>query len=314
METSVTHQLPIDQAKPKRPRFSISPAHLAILPATVLFTLFVLIPAIGNLFFSFTDYLGNVDHINWIGFDHYVRAFTSDWGEIQDAIVKSIIFAIGVTSIQNGSALFLAVLVNMKIRFRNFYRMIIFMPTILGVIVIGLSWRLILNPIFGPVNEFLGNFDAKSGLLGEPDIALYLVILIQVWASVGYAMVIYIAGLQSIPEEMYEAASIDGASPMQQFTYITLPLLRPAVTINILLSLIGSLKLFQVILITTSGGPAQATTTLSLKVFQELTGSTGGSMPNHGYSAALSVLHFGLMFVVIVAVQWYLSRSERYLE
>lgn len=295
-------------------RFTINPAWLAILPAAILFSLFVLLPAIGNLVFSFTDYRGNVNNINWIGLDHYIRAFTSDWSAIRDSIRIAIIFAVGVTLIQNGLAILIAVLVNMRLRLRNVYRMIIFLPTILGVIVVGLSWRLILNPIFGPVNELLRTINAQSGLLGDPLVALWLVIFIQVWASVGYAMVIYVAGLQSIPEELYEAARIDGANPMQLFSSITLPLLRPAVTINVLLSLIGSLKLFQVILITTRGGPGDATTTLSLKVFQELTGAISGNLPNHGYSAALSVLHFALMFIVIVTVQWYLSRSERYLE
>lgn len=292
------------------PRLGVSPAALSLAPALILFSLFVLWPAIGNIYFSFTDYLGTSRNVRFIGLANYQRAFTSDWPIVSAAIGRSLVFAAGVTVAQNIMAVFLAVLLNLKIRLRSFHRMIIFLPTILGVTVIGLSWRLILNPIFGPLNRLLAATVGRSGLLGDPEIALTLLIGIQIWAAVGYSMVIYLAGLQTIAEELYEAADIEGANTTQKLFRITLPLLAPAVTINVLLGLIGSLKLFQIILITTGGGPGRATTTLSLMVFQELAGSVSGSLPNLGYSAALSVVHFALMFVVIAIAQVYLRRRE----
>ncbi|NGP44766.1 sugar ABC transporter permease [Bacillaceae bacterium SIJ1] len=278
---------------------------LVLLPAMVLYVLFLLFPAFGNIFFSFTDFTGDIRRpLNFVGLRNYERAFGSDFDNLSRIIQNTIVFALLVTIIQNIVAVFLAVLVNMKLVMRNVYRSIIFMPNILGVIVVGIVWVLIFDPYSGPVYRVLESIGIESALLGDPNAALYLVVFVTIWANVGYGMIIYLAGLQSIPTELYEAGRIDGASSWGAFRYITLPLLRPAITINILISIIGTLGMYDIILVLTNGGPGIATTTIGLYILQSL------SQYSQGYTAALSIIHFAIVLVVVLITQHYLRRKE----
>ncbi|MFC5406978.1 carbohydrate ABC transporter permease [Cohnella soli] len=280
---------------------------LAVMPALLLYGLFVLLPAVGNIYFSFTDFSGNVfSPIRWIGGANYARAFTWESEGLWHSVKVTFLFAVLVTVIQNAAAVVLAVLLNMKLRIRNFYRSVIFAPTILGVVIVGLIWTLIFDPYSGPVIKLLSAFHTNSALLGSPSIALYLVIFVTIWSTVGYAMILYLAGLQSIPHDLYESARIDGAGSAASFFHITLPLLRPAVTVNTLLSIIGSLKTFDIIVVMTNGGPGSATSTLGMYIFKNLL--TPGS--SQGYASALSVIHFGIVLAVVAIVQYYLRRRE----
>ncbi len=197
---------------------------LAVAPALLLYGIFVFLPSVGNIYFSFTDFSGYLNSaIHWVGLDNYKRAFTWEFSSLWNSIKITFIFAILVTVIQNAAAVVLAVLLNMKLQFRNFYRSVIFAPTILGVVVVGLIWTLIFDPISGPVIKLLNVFEMNSALLGSVNIALYLVIFVTIWSSVGFAMILYLAGLQGIPSELYESGRIDGTSPFTAFFYITLP-------------------------------------------------------------------------------------------
>jgi raffinose/stachyose/melibiose transport system permease protein len=164
------------------------------------------------------------------------------------------------------------------------------------------------SPSLGVVNAVLKSvFGVSSALLGDPKLSLFLVILVQLWISTGWAMVIYIAGLQSIPQELIDAVRVDGASPWQIFRYLTLPLLQPAVTINILISLIGSLKIADTIFILTNYD--SSTKNLPVYIFQ---GVLGGG--NQGTVATFSLVHFLIVSLVVVVAQYFLRRRERYLE
>lgn len=279
---------------------------IVILPALLLYLLFVLLPALGNVMFSFTDFNGNIhSKMQWVGLQNYIKAFTSDMDNLGKAIKVTIIFSLAVTLIQNIIAVFMAVLVNMKLKLRSFYRAVIFLPSVLGVVVIGLIWNLIFDPYSGPVNLFLQQFGADSALFGDPDIAIYLVIFVVIWANFGYAMIIYLAGLQGIPNELYEAGKIDGTSNWSSFRHITLPLLQPSITINVLISIIGALGTYDIIMVLTNGGPGIATRTIGLYVFKSI--FAGGSQ---GYVSALSMIHFSIVFVVVLITQFYLRRRE----
>ncbi|MCD9020371.1 carbohydrate ABC transporter permease [Cohnella silvisoli] len=280
---------------------------VAVTPALLLYAVFVLFPSIGNIYFSFTDFNGNVHKpIHWVGLDNYTRAFTWESEGLWHSIKVTFIFAVLVTFIQNAAAVIVAVFLNMKIRLRNFYRSVIFAPTILGVVVVGLIWTLILDPYSGPLIRIVQFFGGNSALLGSPDTALYLVVFVTIWSSLGYAMILYLAGLQGIPEHLYESAKIDGANARASFFHITLPMLRPSITVNVLLSIIGTLKTFDIIVVMTNGGPGTATTTLGMHIFKNLL--TPGS--SQGYAAALSIIHFVIVLAVVLIVQTYLQRKE----
>jgi raffinose/stachyose/melibiose transport system permease protein len=278
---------------------------IVTLPALLLFVLFVLYPAIGNIYFSFTNYNGNVHHFQWIGLGNYEKAFTSDWKGVWNAIRITIIFCILVTFIQNFVSVLLAVLVNLNLKLKSFYRSVIFLPNILGVLVVGLVWTLILDPYMGPVNKVLQMFGMDSALLGDRDIALYIVIFVAIWANMGYSMILYLAGLQGIPKETYEAGRIDGAAGWNAFIYITLPLLRPMITINVLIGIIGSLSIFDIVFVLTNGGPGDSTMTLGMYIFKNLFNGQ-----SQGYASALSIIHFFIILVVVLVAQFYLRRRE----
>jgi raffinose/stachyose/melibiose transport system permease protein len=278
---------------------------IVTLPALLLYLLFVLYPAIGNIYFSFTDYNGNIDRIDWVGLDNYRKAFTSDWNGVWNAIKITIIFCLLVTIVQNFVSVVLAVAVNLKLKLRNFYRSVIFLPNILGVLVVGLVWKLIFDPYLGPVNKLLQQFGWNSALFGDRDVALYLVIFVAIWANMGYSMILYLAGLQGIPKEIYEAGRIDGTTGWSALFLITLPLLRPIITINVLICLIGSLSIFDIVFVLTNGGPGNSTMTLGMYIFKNLF-----SGQSQGYASALSIIHFFIILLVVLICQHYLRRRE----
>lgn len=206
--------------------------------------------------------------------------------------------------IQNTIALFLSVQLNKKMKGHLFYRALIFMPVILGVTVVGYMWKLVLNPIDGPAQQLLSLFQTRSNFLGSINLAFPLVISIQIWMAMGYSLVIYLSGLQTIPEELYEAGHIDGANNFQIFRNITIPLLAPAITVNVLLAIIGSLQVFDTMFVLTNG--FFKTKTLSLLMFQE---AFRGSQ-RQGYASAIAVLLFILVLFFVLVFQFYLRKRE----
>ncbi|GHO84760.1 ABC transporter permease [Dictyobacter formicarum] len=277
-----------------------------MIPGLVLFVLFALAPSIATVFLSFTDISG-VANGSWhfIGFQNYIEYFTS--GALRDnidALQRTIIFCLSVTFIQNAISLGLAILLNMKLRGRNFYRSIIFMPVILGVTVIGLIWSLIFDPANGPVAALLAHFGQSSAFFGSNSVAFPLVIGVQIWSAMGYSMVIFLAGLQAIPLELHEAATVDGATSWQNFRHITYPLLASSVTVNMLLGIIGSLQTYQIMYVLTHGN--FNTSVLSYQIFVI---GFSGSM-RQGYASALAMLQFILVAIVALAALVYLRRKE----
>lgn len=282
---------------------------IAITPALLLFALFILFPTIGNLYFSFTNYNGDLRNISWNGLANYEYALITDAKNVVNSLKVTAIFSVGVTVVQNLAAIFLAVLLTLNLKFKMFYRSIIFLPNLLGVVVVGFIWSLIFDPYSGPVNSFLKLLGMNSALLGNVDVALYLVIFVQIWMTVGYAMIIYIAGLQGIPNELYEAVTIDGATSFQKFVSVTIPQLWPVIIINIMLSLIGSLKVYDTIMVMTNGGPGQSTMTIGMYIFYNLFNSG----LTQGYASALSFIHFIIILIVVIFVYRILQkRTEGY--
>lgn len=285
---------------------------LGMLPALALYGLFSLGPSLATVFLSLTDISGVPDDPwHFIGLANYHEFFfLTNARDNLIALGHTLLFACVVTLLQNALGLLLAIVLQQKIRGRTFYRAVIFLPVILGVTVTGLMWSLILNPQGGPIEAVLGLFGQYSDLLGSYNLAFPLVMGVQIWMTVGFSMVIFLAGLQAIPGELQEAAHVDGASRWQIFRTVTFPLLAPAVTVNVLLSIIGSLQNYQTVYVLTQG--RNNTMVLGMQIFQQAFGAAQvgfGSM-RQGYGSAISVIQFFLVLGIVIVFQLYLRRRE----
>jgi raffinose/stachyose/melibiose transport system permease protein len=164
--------------------------------------------------------------------------------------------------------------------------------------------RVMYHPLAGPVTNLFG---VKVNLLGVPSTALYAVIFVQIWANLGFSMMVFLAGMQNIPSEIYEAGKLDGTGPWSAFRFLTIPLLAPSITINVLLAVIGTITGFELIFVLTGGGPALATQTLGIWVINQAF-FTGSRLP--GFASAIAMVQFALVFVIAMSMQYYLRRRE----
>lgn len=286
------------------------------LAGLVVLTIFGLVPAVGVAVASFTNLRGLPNlPVKWVGFDNYRSFFSpAKWADSSNALGNTIVFAIATTVVQIVLALAIALLLNRKLIGRNFVRAVVFMPTVLGVTVTGLVWSLMFNVSGGPATTVLSWFGRDSAFFGDPNIALGLVIVVQIWMVIGVSVIIFLSGLQSIPAELYEAGSIDGASSWQRFRNITVPLLAPSVTANVLLGIVNALQSYQLTYVLT--GPSnKSTQVLSLLVFVQGFGGKSGTTlsQSQGYAAAISMVQFILVGAVALVALAILRRRERQL-
>ncbi|HMQ32341.1 MAG TPA: sugar ABC transporter permease [Chloroflexaceae bacterium] len=290
--------------------------YLLLLPGFFFYLLIMLGPAIATGVYSFTDASGiQGAKVNWIGLENY-REFLFMGQASRDnyaALGRTLIFCFFVTSIQFGLGLLLALLVNQRLRGVNIFRTIFFMPVILGAVIQGLIWSLFLYPLGGPLATILGMFGVRSEFLGgQPSEAMAWVIFVQIWANLGVTMMIFIAGLQTVPADLYESARIDGASGWQVFRNVTWPLLTPSVNTNLLLNIIGSLQAWQLFLVLI--GYRNGTQVLGYLIFAQGFGQTSGSVTSafrQGYAASASIVLFCLVLAIGLPVQYMLQRRER---
>jgi raffinose/stachyose/melibiose transport system permease protein len=287
-----------------------------LLPGLLAYIIIALGPSIATSVFSLTDATGLPNlPINWIGFDNYkeflFRGLASR--DNLEALQRTLIFMVAVTTIQFTLGLVIALLLNRGLKGTRFFRTLFFMPVILGVAIQGLIWKLFLYPQGGPMANFLGLFGVQSEFLGgQPNEAFFWVIFVQIWANMGITMVIFLAGLQTVPAELYEVAQIDGANGWQRFTNVTWPLITPVVNTNLLLNVIGSLQAWQLFLVLT--GYKAGTQVLGYLVYAEGFGQTTGSVSSsfrQGYAAAASMVLFVLVLVIGLTVQYILNRREQ---
>lgn len=289
--------------------------YLLLIPGILLYLLIALGPSLATSVFSFTDATGiRGALIHWIGFDNYQEFLFLGQASRDNyaALGRTLIFCFFVSTIQFGLGLLVALLVNQRLRGTNFFRTLYFMPVILGVVIQGLIWSLFLYPLGGPMSRLLELFGTQSEFLGgsAPE-AFGWIIFIQIWANMGFTMVIFLAGLQTIPEEMYEAARIDGAGSWQVFANVIWPLLTPSVHTNILLNIIGSLQAWQLFLVLI--GYRNGTQVLGYLIYAVGFGQTSGSVTSafrQGYAAAASIVMFILVLVLGITTQTILRRRE----
>lgn len=248
-----------------------------IVPAGLLFLLFFLIPSVIGIGFSFTDWnVNRMTEIHFNGLENF-RLLLGNVG-FNKALTNTLLFTFVTSILKATLGLALALIMNTSIKSKNYLRTIFFMPVILSTIVIGLIFTAILQ-VDGPLNSFLhliGLGAFAKNWLGDPVFAIWACIGVEVWKYSGFCMVIFLAGLQTIPKEFYEASSIDGASGFQTLKKITIPLIMPSITINIVMNIIGGLKIFELVYILTNGGPGFSSQVLNGVVFNKFAGGTWG--------------------------------------
>ncbi|MFB7497997.1 carbohydrate ABC transporter permease [Streptomyces sp. NPDC056161] len=268
--------------------------------------LFGLYPSLATIGYSFTRYSGLPGTpLNICGLCNYSAAFTSLSSVVGDAVRVTLVYVLGVTVLQTACGLGLALLLNRPGRSYTVYRAIIFMPQIFSVAVVGAVFSLLLDPYSGPVEKIVhGIFGTTSSFLGSGTLALPLVILVNVWMFSGYSMLIYIAGLRNIPPSVYEAAAMDGAGRLRVFRHVTWPLLAPATTVTVFLTVMGTLGEYALLMVLTGGN--FGTKTLGLYMYQ----SAFGGDSQLGYGSMLAMLQFCLTVVIGGGLLFTLRRRE----
>ena len=233
-----------------------------ILPALIIYLLFSITPFLYTIYYSFTDYTDmNPINLHFVGLKNYIKVLQTP--VMLAAIKNSVIYAILLTGFQTLLGLPLAFVLNQKLISRNFLRALFFFPAVFSSLIIGYLWNFIMSSSdFGLINNILHQLGLGTLNFFTSKNALYSVILTQIWQWTGWAMVIFLANLQSISPDLYEAAEIDGANGLKKFMYVTLPLMCPSVKIVIVTGLIGGMKVFDIIYSMTSGGPGDATQTV----------------------------------------------------
>lgn len=273
------------------------------IPAFVLYSVFFLYPLMKGIGMSLTDWDG-ISNAEFIGFKNFIKFF-KDTRAIND-IKTTILFALGSAPLLNIVGLGYALLMDSKFKGKGIARTLIYLPAIISPLIMGYIWYLLLQPERGFIYHVLDNIgkgDWFGNWLGSYSSTMLVLILVNVWQYAGMTMVIYLAGLQAIPGELYEAAKMDGASSAKGFRFITLPLLIPSIRINVVTNIIGSLSVFDIVMSLTSGGPGYATETLSIYIMRMCYGS------KTGYSTAVALVMFVIILIpVLISMQ--LTRTK----
>ena len=302
-----------DTPKPKE-KVKMTPAvrreaglfYLLVSPWIIGFLLFTVVPMGVSLYLSMTQW-NVLTPPKWIGFDNYITMFTKD-PEFYQSLKVTITYVITSVPLRMITALFLAVLLNEATRFIGFFRTAFYIPSIVASVAAAVLWQWIFNPRFGPINGVLRVFGiAGPNWFGDPKTALWGIVIMSVW-GVGAEMLIFLAGLKSIPQSLYEAAEVDGAGRLTRFFRITLPMLSPTIFFNLIMSMIGSFQTFDsAFVISTAragqiGAPLKSTLFYLLHLYEE-----GFSSLNMGYASALA----WVLFIIILAVTYLINRSSK---
>ncbi|MEP0860168.1 MAG: sugar ABC transporter permease [Ignavibacterium sp.] len=265
-------------------------------PAIGAILIFFFIPVIAAFIISFTDFdiytLGDISTLRFVGLDNYTKLLNDElfWTALKNTLY--FVFVAGPLSI--AVSLSAALLLNSKLaKFKSLFRLAYFLPVVTTLVAVAIVWRFIYHPNFGILNFFLGLVGISPiDWLGDPFWAMPSIILLAVWKNFGYNMIIFIAGLQNIPDELYEAADIEGANGFQKFMHITLPMLAPTTLFVSIITMIGYFQLFAEPYVMTQGGPLNKTLSIVQYMYQE-----GFRWWNMGYSASIAFVLFIIIFI-----------------
>ncbi|GLC78993.1 carbohydrate ABC transporter permease [Lacrimispora brassicae] len=281
-----------------------SAINLFYIPAVILFLVFVIYPFVQGIRLSFTNWNGYSQTMKYVGIKNYTRLFQD--ANVKTALVNTLIYGVMSTMIQNILGLGYALFLNTKFKGRSLVRTIIYMPVMIAPLIMGYIMYFFFQYDGGAVNDILTALHMEPvDLLVHSGTAIWIIVLVNSLQFVGVAMVIYLAGLQNVPNMYYEAAMIDGATFWERFKHITIPLLMPAISSSTILNLIGGLKLFDLVMALTSGGPGFGTHSLSTLVTNQYF-----SAQSAGYASAIGIFSFLLIMIISNVVMGYFDKKE----
>lgn len=272
--------------------------------ATIIFISVVIIPFAIGIGYSFVSWNGIPANPKvWVGIQNYTHIFSE--GRFWQSGWNTLVFTLFSVLCTNLMGLFLAVMVTGPFATRNAARAMFFAPYLIGGLLLGFIWKFVFAGPFPAMGKGLGLEGVFFNWLLQPQSAMAALVVVNTWKMAGYIMIIYINGLQGIPGDMLEAASVDGATGWQRFRHITIPLLRPAITVTTFMTLSNSFKLFDVNLSLTGGGPFNSTEVFALNIYREI--FTSG---NYGYGQAKAILFFIFVALITLTQTWFNKRKE----
>jgi len=278
---------------------------LLVWPALILFAVFFLAPSLAGFYYAFTDWSPYNRPLNFVGLNNFARIFREPISV--KALQNTLIYAVTTTVFKNVIGLLLALALNMRLKTRNITRAIYFMPAILCSIIVGLLFNSILHPTKGLLNNLLNDAGLgflKQNWLTDTKIVMYTISAVEIWQWSGFHMAIYLAGLQGVPTDLKESMLIDGANGWQRFRYLTFPFILPSFNINLITSLIGGFKVFDMVFLLTNGGPGFASQVVGVLIYKAF----GDGF--WGLGTAYSILQFAVIMIVSATILSYLRTKE----
>lgn len=288
----------------KKKNISLHYSFYFVLPALLIYLIFNIIPLLAGFIYSFTNWTSINPEIKFIGFTQFKRIFQLSYFGL--ALRNTAAFTISTTVLRLVFGLALALALNRAIRSRNILRSIFFIPTLINNIVLGLVFQKILadKGLLNRILDTIGLDFLTQGWLTEPALAIWSVSFLEIWKWTGQMMIIFLAGLQSVPPEYYEASEIDGANSFQKFKNVTFPLIRPSFNINLLICLIWGIRVFDIVFALTGGGPGRASEVLNTIVFESL----GNGF--YGYGAAVNLIIVLIIIGISLLLLKFLKQGE----
>ena len=285
----------------KRKVKNMTMAYLFLLPNLVGFLIFTLIPIVCSMGLSFMEW-DSANPMVFVGFENFKRLWTDDTFKI--SLWNTVYYSIFTVPLTMAAALGLAIILNQKMKGINIFRTIFFFPHVASLVAIAVVWNLLFHPTLGPVNNILRFLGIANppGWTSSVDWAMPVIIIVSIWKSMGYYMILYLSGLQAIPRELYEAAKVDGANSFQRFKSITLPMLTPTTFFVSIMLTIACFKVFDLVSVMTNGGPGRATNVLVFNIY-----NTAFINYEFGYASAISMI----LFIIVLAITIVQFRAEK---
>ncbi len=269
-------------------------AYLFLLPNLIGFLIFTLIPILCSLALSVMEW-DSSNPMVFVGLENFKRLFTDETFKI--SLWNTVYYSIFTVPLTMVSALALAMILNQKLKGINIFRTVFFFPHVASLVAIAVVWNLLFHPTLGPINNILRAFGMENppGWTASVQWAMPVVIIVSIWKSMGYYMILYLSGLQAIPRELYEAAKVDGANAFQRFKNITLPMLAPTTFFVSIMLTIACFKVFDLVSVMTNGGPGRATNVLVFNIY-----NTAFVNYEFGYASAISMVLFIIVLIITV--------------
>lgn len=276
------------------------------MPGMFLFILLFILPSMGSFYYAFTDWSGfDFSNANYVGWDNFKSLFGTPDSLL--ALKNTLIFTVVTTVFKIAIGLALALLLNMKLRATMYLRTVFFFPVILSTVAVALAFGAIYHPTTGLLNQFLRLIHLDSwaqNWITNTHLVIYSVSAVEIWKWTGVGVVLFLAGLQAISKDAYEAATIDGANSWHKFRYVTIPLLIPTIKSIFFLSIIGGLRVFDIVIALTNGGPGKASSTINYIVYEDF------SKHYYGEGTAANLLLFLLILAMLAVLNIFISRKE----